>query len=1725
MDLSVLREELERAFDLDELRELAQTALALRPGQVDGPTKTAYAAALVEHCGRIDAVEALCDAVASRRGSWPEEFAATFQRAEQEPETAQVGERIDGYVIEKVLGAGQRGCVYLARHEDRGVRLKLLRREATDVNRRVARAFAALRLASALNHAGLPQNVVAGSFGGDRIGTAQDEADGRTLDAWQRDRGPIRFRHAWPILRGILDPLAALHENHLVHGDLRASNVLVLDASPDREGTEEIGGVTLLDIGAHFLSTGEGCASPEQFEGHLATSQTDIYAFGLLLYQLLAGRPVFEANSRVEALVAHLEHVPDPLSFVAPRGWITDELDEFVLSLLDKDPKQRPTDARAVREHLETLVQLSAGRESRMPDGEFDARLHALLSDPTDVVAAGVLESSTLQGENPGRIADGFCMAADLLGDDVASRAATARLLSRAAALYERSAGRLDDAESLYTRLLRMDPDDGPARAALERVHRHLGHFDQLVELLLAEIERATTSSERARALARLGSVLLTDLDDRDQALVAYARALCEQPAETRFAQEVERVAGADQNAWNDVLTTCAEAANGELTTDQRTRLLSWMGTWYARRMARPDLALQCYRAMHQADPAGDVALREMANLYRSAQQWPELSEVLQQRADVAMSPAAARDLRIEAAEIRMHRLDDPVEAVRIYEHVLADDPTHRAASEGLLEIYSRDQDWHDVVRVLTNRADALSGEDRWELLCRAADVSRTELTDDAGATRRYEKVLEECPNHLDALRGIERLYEASEKTLELVGVLERQLGSAVTPHQRARLWNRIAKLYADEFYDHGKAAEALENALSVDPTAEPALESLAEHYRALSKWDDLARTYERWSEVASNPTTRADKLHQLAMLCEGELSAPERAAAVYERILEIDPKHTAALDALAQLRAEAGAWDEAVERYRNALEADPKDAAAARGLREAYLAQGKPERVVTLLETAIGDADTEPERAALCAELARVLLDEIGDRGAAQGAAEQALKHDPGHVRAHVVRADALYEKGQVEEAAAHYAEAAGEDVDLPREEQVRVLGRYVDALARSGSAKNALEPVERLLKLAPDDPDALRVSSMLAFDHGTPADAYQRVTHLLLERSEDLTPAQIASALYRKGESARRLGHLGDAEVALEDAVVQGADVDHEVQALALDALVRLHEDRGDWSGMRYALERSVDLAPKAERAERLIVLGDAAVRMKEAHEAGEHYLAALGERPDDRRAQLKLLQLYSDERDWDRLFEVLMRAAESAEEDTTRARYLKTAARVLDEELDEPRRAVELLDRAASLDPSLEDAVQSAVELYRKLDNMPGALSLLSTQIERAAQRQDRERALTLSYELADMHLEMLDVDEAVAVYEAALRLDPGNAKCRELLTELYTSDPGRYLSRAVEAHQSALLHDPLRPEHYESLRQVYESAGEADAQFCVARALCLLNRATPSVEAFYRKHQPRHPAVTAISLTEQDWAERVMHPNAEPLVTEIFGLLQPAVVKTRTKPLSDLIGDGKVLDPEAHDDNLVKMIESAAKVLGVHLPKLVERPDLHGALNLLRSHPPALGLGRHATGSLPARPAAFAAAAHLCFFRPGLYLRFLVATPAALKAWLLASIKLVAPRLPVAPELEGLVQDAQEVLEEHLTGAARDRLAAPVAKLFDRDALIDLDRWVAAVDLTADRVGLLMCDDLEAAVDLIKSSTDKATSVAVTERIKEILRYSVSASYIDVRARLAIGIDAT
>jgi tetratricopeptide (TPR) repeat protein len=194
---------------------------------------------------------------------------------------------------------------------------------------------------------------------------------------------------------------------------------------------------------------------------------------------------------------------------------------------------------------------------------KVNALIDKLIQDPSDHEIALELEKAVDEGADPLRVGEAFGAAsAQVRGDSDDELETKKALLYRGARIFDGARDK-ERAEQIYASIVELDPQDDIALVALEEARKSLGKYEELVEMLLEKSQAAPPGEDRGRALAEIGRLYASELEDPEQAVVAFTQALCETPTNDEYAGEVERLCGQKQTTWGEALETINEPKPG----------------------------------------------------------------------------------------------------------------------------------------------------------------------------------------------------------------------------------------------------------------------------------------------------------------------------------------------------------------------------------------------------------------------------------------------------------------------------------------------------------------------------------------------------------------------------------------------------------------------------------------------------------------------------------------------------------------------------------------------------------------------------------------------------------------------------------------------------------------------------------------------------------------------------------------------------------------------------------------------------------------------------------------------------------------------------------------------------------------------------------------------------------------------------------------------------------
>lgn len=309
------------------------------------------------------------------------------------PDDPLAGRVLSGrYRLLEVIGRGGMGAVYRAHHIllDKPVAVKVLRQELASDTEAVARFHREARSASRLDHEHIIRVSDFGQTDDGLLFLAMELLDGENLAQALR-RGVLPWRRVLMIVRDIALGLAHAHEQGVIHRDLKPENIVLTRRGKSRSS------VKVLDFGlAKLVSHRAGDAtiaepepdlavqsltrtgvvfgtpeymSPEQAEGRPLDSRTDLYALGVVTYQMLCGKLPFTAPTFLALIAKTVNEPPPSLHSQDPTLFCPQEAEDLVLGCLAKRPEDRPQTAEQIADRLDQI--LAAHPAETVPSGEL----------------------------------------------------------------------------------------------------------------------------------------------------------------------------------------------------------------------------------------------------------------------------------------------------------------------------------------------------------------------------------------------------------------------------------------------------------------------------------------------------------------------------------------------------------------------------------------------------------------------------------------------------------------------------------------------------------------------------------------------------------------------------------------------------------------------------------------------------------------------------------------------------------------------------------------------------------------------------------------------------------------------------------------------------------------------------------------------------------------------------------------------------------------------------------------------------------------------------------------------------------------------------------------------------------------------------------------------------------------------------------------------------------
>ena len=1341
-------------------------------------------------------------------------------------------------------------------------------------------------------------------------------------------------------------------------------------------------------------------------------------------------------------------------------------------------------------ERIELIKRVATVWSQRLSNLDNAARAYERVRevDATDFDATSALEQIYTQTEDWESLA-GLCVSRLDTTDDPWDRL---QLLRQAADIYE---SRLENAEGAFHIIgvaARENPADEEVRAELERLAVAADMNADLVKTYRAMISTLEASegdeSESILALMlEVGNVFDSRLGQADEAEAAYDRALTLDPECEPALAALESIYLRGES-WVSLIGVLRRRVNLAFDTREQASLHKRIGRLFEERLDDPTEAVEAYKMAVRLDESDREALDSLERIYAEGQEWRELVDVLERKADTSFEPADQIALHSRIGELWADRLGVPERAVEAYRAVIDHDPANKPALQALERLFAHLEKWDRYLETVESQLmQAVDDAERIDLYARQALVYEQHFDDVDAAVNAHFAILDIDARDLEAITSLERIFIDQERIHDLVDVLERHVRAVEEPEMKTGVLCEIAKVQVEHLDDSYSAIETYRRVVEIEAYHPEALASIGSLYEVVEQPAAAVQAYKRLAQVTGEPNAKLKLILRCGKLLESPIGELEDAAAHYRQCIEIDESCTEAMEALERVHTTREEWPAALD----------------------------------MLQAQIEFARDLKARSNLMVRQARIHGDKLGDVAQAQVFYEEAIELNPLNIDAAVPLSGLFFEQSDWVRARPLIELQRGTSMERTEEEETLLLYRAGVVAHHLGFEAEAVQHYESTLQINPGHLGALRGLAALYTRLGRADDAYNTYVDILAGHRGAMDPAEAVDCYFKAGE----IKVAQDDGDTARQMFLNALEIQPEHEP-SLRNLLRILESEDDKHSLVDVKQRLLSFAvDDLEKFKLLVEIGDSYLELSDPSKAEQTYREAVKVDPNSKVVLHKLLNIFTGTGNWRRATEVLGQLARMEENSERLAKLCFTIAAIFRDELGEMEQAVQFFNQAL-------DAKFDYLEAFEAIDHLLTSARdwrALEQNYRRMVARVEAEGGagsvdlkVTLLKNLGEIYRSRLEnYDDAIAAYQLASSLSPNDEVLITILAELMQLS-GRSSDDIVEQHQRLIAVSPFRIESYRAIFQNFVQLERFDEAWCVSAALCLLQQAKPEEEQYYTRYLPPNVRQAKHEFSQQAWRERIYHPDLDRNITALFELLGTHLRPQIRREVKEW-GLHKRKDRIELDEQtpLTKMTQYAMSRVGVAALNLYEKPD-HMGLTNMNVDPPALVVGRDMLGGKSQRELAFQVAKAITLMRPEFYLASALPSTDYLKTFFLAATSVVTKQVQ-GENRDQIVSYAHEI--EDLPAPVVEQIKRAVVAIFDSGRNPDMSAWLRAVDHTSNRSGLLLSGDLRTAVACMKVEFEAGRAISkadMKERVRELILFNISNDYFELRRSLGLAL---
>jgi tetratricopeptide (TPR) repeat protein len=466
------------------------------------------------------------------------------------------------------------------------------------------------------------------------------------------------------------------------------------------------------------------------------------------------------------------------------------------------------------------------------------------------------------------------------------------RLCLHLAKWYGDDLGHPEYAQPYYAQIIQLDPLNVGAMRQLASLYKKAGNWQQMGATLTRALDVATNDVDRKEVLNDLGELLDSQMNQTEQAITYFQRAL---EVDSQFLPALENlerifVARGQNRELVDVLQRKVPALKdaAEIAT---TKLR--IAQLYETSLGDAPRASQVYREVVDLESSNLQGLRGLTRVYEVLEQWPELVGVLERQLEVVTTEREKIDALMHLATLHEeHFLKADLAAQRL-EQVLEVDPNNEEAYFKLERNYRKLRQWLDLINTYDRHiAATLERKTKVELFGAIAQVYADEVEDAERAIDAYKNIVDLDDQNIPALEALAKLYDKLGDAAQSIDFMTRVAELTQDTKQRVEAFYRIGKALDEKLGDRVAAQERYEMALDLDPSHVQTLAALRQIAIDAADYDKAARYLDQEQSYTQAPRQRARLLVELGKLREEMLGDHASAVLAWEASYEADAEN-----------------------------------------------------------------------------------------------------------------------------------------------------------------------------------------------------------------------------------------------------------------------------------------------------------------------------------------------------------------------------------------------------------------------------------------------------------------------------------------------------------------------------------------------------------------------------------------------------------------------------------------------------------------------------------------------------------------------------------------------------------------------------------------------------------------------------------------------------------------